>query len=191
VDYSAVYDYNYYVNKYPDIKKAFGYDDSAVLAHFVKHGINEGRQAKATFNLQSYKNRYSDLRKAYGSNNAKYVLHYIKYGQKEGRVATGYETTVVGATTVYNGVDYSAVYDYNYYVNKYADIKKAYGYNDSAVLAHFVKYGMKEGRQAKATFNVTVYRNNYADLRMVYGNNLKAYYLHFIKHGKREGRTAI
>ena len=27
---------NYYVNKYPDIRAAFGDDDMAVLAHFVK-----------------------------------------------------------------------------------------------------------------------------------------------------------
>ena len=39
--------------------------------------------------------------------------------------------------TVLGGVDYSAVYDYQYYVNKYADIKTAYGYDDLAVLKQF------------------------------------------------------
>ena len=71
---------------------------------------------------------------------------------------------LAGAAIVLNGVDYSAVYDYQYYVNKYADIKKAYGYDDLAVLQHFVNYGMKEGRQAKSSFDVNSYRLQYADL---------------------------
>lgn len=52
-----------------------------------------------------------------------------------------------GAVTVYNGVDYSAVFDYNYYISNNGDIKAAFGDDDVAVLAHFVNYGMSEGRR--------------------------------------------
>ena len=114
----------------------------------------------------------------------------MNYGAKEGRKGTGC-TTVQGATTVYNGVDYSAVYDYYYYVSNNSDIKNVYGNDDQAVLAHFVNYGMNEGRQAKADFNVGVYRGNYADLQSAYGNNLKSYYLHYMNFGKKEGRSGI
>ena len=93
--------------------------------------------------------------------------------------------------TVYNGIDYSLVYDYNYYVNKYSDVKKAYGIDDTAVLKHFVVHGMSEGRQASAKFNVKKYKNNYKDLRKAYGNNFKSYYEHYIKFGHTEGRKAI
>lgn len=92
--------------------------------------------------------------------------------------------------TTYNGVNYAAVYDYNYYINKYADLKKAFGTDDVAALAHFVNYGMKEGRQASSEFNVNTYRSRYADLQNIFGSNLKSYYLHYISYGKREGRSA-
>ena len=78
-----------------------------------------------------------------------------------------------------------------YYVSNNSDIKNAYGNDDQAVLAHFVNYGMKEGRQAKADFNAGVYRENYADLQSAYGNDLKSYYLHYMNFGKKEGRSGI
>ena len=93
-------------------------------------------------------------------------------------------------TTVYDGIDYSKVYDYNYYLNKYPDLMKAFKGNPNGAIRHFVVYGMKEGRQAKDTFNMTVYKNRYADLRKAYGNDNKAYYMHYIKYGYKEKRKA-
>ena len=189
VDYSAVYDFNFYVNKYPDIKAAFGNNDTAVLAHFVNNGMKEGRQGCADFDVKSYRNAYQDLRKAFGTNYTLYYLHYIKSGKKENRKATGV-TTLQNAVTVYNGVDYSKVYDYNYYLNKYPDIKTAFGGDENKTLAHFVNNGMKEGRQAKESFNVTYYRANYGDLSTAFGTNLPAYYIHYINRGQNEKRVA-
>lgn len=190
IDYSAVYDYNYYITKYPDVKKAFNGDPAKTLAHFVNYGMKEGRQAISTFNVASYAYRYYDLRKVYKNNLVKYYLHYINYGKKEGRVATG-AITMQGGLTDYGGVNYSAVYNVGYYANKYADLRKAYGFDDELYLKHFVNYGMREGRQAIGTFNVNSYRYQYSDLRGVYGTDLKSYYLHYIKYGKAEGRKAI
>ncbi|MBD5095960.1 MAG: hypothetical protein HDT40_02965 [Lachnospiraceae bacterium] len=189
VDCSAVYNYDYYIQAYDDIWKAYGANDAAVLAHFVNYGMKEGRQGCAGFNVQSYRNMYSDLRSVYGSDLKKYYIHYINYGKKEGRKATG-TTELQNATTVYRGVNYGAVYDYNYYISQYADVKKAFGGDENAVLAHFVNYGMKEGRQARVDFNVYSYAYKYADLRNAYKNNLKLYYMHYINCGKREGRIA-
>lgn len=61
--------------------------------------------------------------------------------------------------TFYNGVDYSKVYDFNYYLNRYPDVQAAYGKDDIAVLSHFVNIGMNEGRQACKTFDVQSYYN--------------------------------
>ena len=44
-----------------------------------------------------------------------YYMHYIASGKKDGRAGTGCKT-LQGAVTVYNRVDYSAVFDYNYYI---------------------------------------------------------------------------
>ncbi len=131
-----------------------------------------------------------DLRNAYGGQLKSYYEHYMRYGKKEGRVATGC-TTVQGATTIHNGVDYSAVYDYYYYVANNADVKKAFGNDDVAVLQHFLNYGMKEGRCAKETFAVQSYRSRYADLQSAYGDNLPAYYMHYISYGQNEGRSGV
>ncbi|MDD6594599.1 MAG: N-acetylmuramoyl-L-alanine amidase [Catenibacterium mitsuokai] len=192
VDYSLVYDANYYRNKYTDLQKAFSASDyNGLLNHFVTYGMNEGRQANATFDVNSYRLQYGDLRAAYGNNLKSYYLHYIQYGNKEGRKATG-TTTMQGAVTEYNGVDYAKVYDFNYYINHNADLKRVYGtYDDIAALRHFVTYGINEGRQASATFDVNSYRRQYADLRKAYGNNVKNYYLHYIQYGSKEGRKAI
>ena len=70
-------------------------------------------------------------------------MHYIASGKKDGRAGTGCKT-LQGAVTVYNRVDYSAVFDY---ITNNGDIKAAFGDDDVAVLAHFVNYGMSEGRR--------------------------------------------
>lgn len=90
-----------------------------------------------------------------------------------------------------NGIDYSAVFDPTYYVNKYADLKKAFGTNTSKLFDHFVNFGMKEGRQAIATFNVIAYKNRYTDLQKAFGTNLPEYYKHYIQYGKKENRQGI
>ena len=53
--------------------------------HFVESGMNEGRQAKDSFNVKKYKNRYNDLQNAFGNDLKSYYMHYIGSGYKEGR----------------------------------------------------------------------------------------------------------
>lgn len=189
VDYSRVYDFNYYISKYPDMKRLFGNDDIGALEHFINYGMKEGRQGKASFELASYKNAYRDLRVAFGDNNKAYYMHYINSGYKEKRVTQGV-TTVKNPITVYNGVDYSRVYDYNYYLNNNSDIKRIYGNNDIGALKHFVTYGMKEGRQGSAEFSLVKYKARYADLRRNFGNDNVKYYMHYITNGYKEHRSA-
>ena len=189
VDYSAVFDAAYYADRYPDLKAAYGGDESALLQHFIQYGMAEGRQGSSQFDVYSYKNLYPDLRAAFGNNLKSYYMHYISSGKAEGRKATGVNT-LQNPITTYNGIDYSAVYDYNYYLKKYSDLAKIYTNDDIGLLAHFVNCGMGEGRQAKDSFDVSSYRNQYQDLRIAFGNNLKSYYMHYISNGKAEGRKA-
>lgn len=92
---------------------------------------------------------------------------------------------------LFNGLDYSLVFSPMYYVDKYNDLKKAFGTNSTALFNHFCIYGMKEGRVASANFDVNIYRNNYADLRNAFGNNLPLYYKHYITNGCRENRKCV
>ena len=91
-------------------------------------------------------------------------------------------------STVWNGLNYSPVYNYTYYKKKYADLRKAFGTNKQKYFEHFCQFGMKEGRQGSAKFNVHKYKNRYKDLRDAFGDDLKSYYKHYIQYGKKEGR---
>ncbi len=185
VDYASVYSPDYYYDNNPDLAAAFGYDTNLLLKHYVECGINEGRRAKESFDIGIYKWNYYDLAQAFGDNNRAYVEHYIYYGQFEGR-----EAGKVNAT-VYQGVDYSAVYSPEYYYNTYSDLAAAFGYDERALLKHFVNYGMKEGRCGNDTFNVLKYKYAYSneDLMKVFGDDLPVYYLHYILYGASEGRS--
>lgn len=89
-------------------------------------------------------------------------------------------------------VDYSAVFDAEYYYNAYADLRSAIGNDQNALLQHFVTFGMQEGRRGNAEFDVRAYMQNNADLINAFGTgDLTSYYLHYITYGKKEGRIAL
>ena len=94
------------------------------------------------------------------------------------------------SSTMFNGLDYSPVYNYSYYKNKYADLQKAFGADKEAYFKHFCTYGMKEGRQASSNFNVQKYKSRYSDLRKAFGNNLPLYFKHYLEFGISEKRNA-
>ena len=238
--YAPVFDAKYYLNKNADLKAAFGDDAQKALVHFVEHGMSEGRQGSAEFNVAAYRARYADLSNAYGDDLVKYYMHYIKAGKAEGRNGaventytvtfkdgnevvkvqkvksgenatapseieskTGFKcwdrdftkvTSDIVVNAVYEEVKYDAsyyapVFDAEYYLNKNADLKKAYGNDAEKALKHFVEHGMSEGRQGSSEFNVAAYRARYADLSNAYGDDLVKYYMHYIKAGKAEGRN--
>ena len=159
--------------------------------------MSEGRRGSEAFDVQSYYNEYPDLRAAFGTDLASYYSHYLMYGKKEGRHATGC-SKLKGAATKAGGVDYAPVYDPEYYLSRSGDVEKAftkstYGgvtvVDDSAVLRHFINYGMSEGRRGSEAFDVYSYRTRYLDLRKAYGSNLKEYYLHYLEYGMKEHRN--
>ncbi len=189
VDYSAVYDYDYYIAHNPDVLRAFKGDRTSTLNHFINCGMNEGRQACEWFDVNSYKNAYGDLRSVFKQDLKAYYLHFMNYGCDEGRIAVDV-TTITDPISGINGADYSPVYDYNYYLDNNPDIKAAFNGDEEATLNHFIVYGMAEGRIARPEFNVWVYQANHEDLRAAFGSDMKSYYIHYINYGVNERRTA-
>lgn len=189
VDYSPVYNFNYYIEHNTDVKAAYGNDQAGAFRHFVKYGMAEGRQASAEFNLKNYMNRYLDLRNEYGDDYKEYYRHYCTSGKTENRDAKT-SSKRIGKVTCYKGVDYSAVYDFDYYTAQYPDVKKLAGDDDVKAIAHFINYGMAEGRKGNDKFNVYSYANRYTDLQKTYDSDLKAYYLHYVTIGSAENRDA-
>lgn len=92
--------------------------------------------------------------------------------------------------TVYGNINYSDVYNRDYYYNRYSDLQNAFGNDGEALIRHFASYGMKEGRQACEDFNVLIYKENYPDLQNAFKDDLGAYFIHYINYGKKEGRIA-
>ena len=97
-------------------------------------------------------------------------------------------TTTTSKGYVYNGVNYSLVFNPTYYAS-YSDLKRHYGDDSIKLFEHFCKYGMSEGRIGSANFNVNTYKKRYADLRKAFGDDLPAYYKHYVEHGYKEGRS--
>lgn len=181
MDYSDVYNYQYYRNNNPDLKKVFGNNAGAYIAHFVEHGMAEGRVASSEFDVNYYRMKYPDLNAVLKNDTKAYYIHYITAGKAEGRVGCAY--------AVYNGMDYSDVFDYADYRAMNPDLNTAFGDNKELYIAHFVEHGMAECRGANARFNVNLYMENYPDLRSAFGTDFKAYYVHYILSGRAEGRT--
>ena len=101
-----------------------------------------------------------------------------------------YASQEVTTAKVSGAIDYSLVYDFGYYINRYPDVRVLYQNDPEGALWHFVNCGMPEGRQGSDNFNPQVYYNKNADLRAALGNNWTAYYMHFINYGAAEGRRA-
>ena len=180
-----------YYNLYSDIRQEIGPDKDAMYHHFITNGVKEGRVASTEFNVYYYRTNYPDLQDAFGNDWAKYYEHYETYGRYEGREAS-FLLIEDGPYTsdIIDGLDYSLLFDSDFYYNQYPDLQEAFGPEKTSLLRHFMEHGMKEGRQASIHFNVYTYMKRYMDLRIAFGNDLELYYRHYIIHGKEEGRTA-
>lgn len=83
---------------------------------------------------------------------------------------------MVSGTTVYNGMDFKNVYNYNDYLALNPDVAAVYSGNPNGALAHFVTCGMKEGRQASYSWKLSDYKTMHPDYVALFGNNNVAYY---------------
>lgn len=178
VDYSAVYNFQFYCEKNPDVAQAFNYDPDRILEHFVLYGMGEGRIASRSFDPKVYRMQYSDLSNAFGDNLGSYYYHYMNYGMNEGRTAFGPDF-------------YSMVFNAENYLNRYQDLRQAFGDDVYQAFFHFINYGVFEGRQGLNDFDIVAYRKNNSDLVNAFGNDNRAIIDHFVRYGQYEGRTKV
>ena len=100
-------------------------------------------------------------------------------------------TAYTGASYIYEGIDWSPVFDPEWYAAQYPDVKAAFGDDVTKMLEHFINTGIyayhTSGRMG---FDIDVYRNaeKNQDLAEAYGDNLLSYYRHFCLYGIHEGR---
>lgn len=92
LDYSLVYDEQYYLENNPDIAQTVGEDSERLLEHFKTNGMSEARVASAQFDVYYYRKTNNDLEAEFGDDWEKYYLHYIQFGYEEGRNGTSITT---------------------------------------------------------------------------------------------------
>lgn len=123
----------YYAERYPDLKLAYGSDFAKLEYHYIQYGIGEGRLASPVLDVVKYRMTYPDLQLAFGDDWDKYAQHYFQYGILERRD---------------NGTDF----DPKTYLSMYTDLQIAFGEdNYVAATKHYLEYGYAEGREYKTT----------------------------------------
>ena len=162
---------------------------------FVGRGVTIEQGFFDGFDVNSYRKRYPTLEKAYGNDIDAYYEHYYLTGKKAGWDGTKGNFSEDNddsdkTSTIYKGVDYAPVFDAKYYLNRYSDLKSAFGNDYAAALKHFVECGISEGRRASESFDVTLYKANYPDLQELFGDDNIKYVDHYLDYGINEGRCA-
>ena len=110
----------------------------------------------------------------------------MKMLYKDGLISSYTYKCVTGEALA--ATDMAAVFDATYYYNNNADLQVAVGNDANALFAHFVQFGMKEGRQGNSTFNPSSYKAKNSDVSAAYGDDLAQYYRHYLLFGRFEGR---
>jgi len=151
------FDWNKYINYYPDLKNDNINTKIKAWKHWIYHGKNEGRmyfdlseEVKLVtsevkeevkhltlvkpnyenFNWTVYVNYYNDLINDNVNTKEKAWKHWIKYGEREGRV-------------YFDNIEYTN-FDWKNYINKYDDLKKINTKEHS--WEHWYCHGKKENR---------------------------------------------
>ena len=186
VDYSKVYDFDYYVAHNSYVRKKYSENPKGALKYFVKKGMKKRQQASENFDVNSYIYGSKNLRRLYKNDYVKYYKHYMQKGYKsktyKKRATAGYKKMTSYAYK-YAGVSYKRVYDYNYYVSQNKDVKKKCGVDDVAALEDFVERGMDLGLQGNAKFNVKTYMEANPSLKSQFGTDYEKYYTYYAKTG--------
>jgi len=184
-----VLDAQYYLNKYPDLQKAFGPNNlEAAKQHWLNYGIKEGRQSSFFFHLVAYQRKNPDiLWDRYIRTYEAVLNYYVTQGYKENR-----DTSPTGTP-----LDTPSSFDPDFYRQYYTDLAKAHGTDFGALATHWTQWGSKEGRMPnrKALAEALAlgvdpefYANRYSDLRNAFRWNAVKLVEHYQNYGKAEGR---
>ena len=91
---APVFDPAWYLNRYADVRR-FRNTHAYARQHWLQHGLKEGRQSNANFDVKQYRANYADLRRVFGSDYRRIALHWFNNGIKEGRKGTRHTPTKV------------------------------------------------------------------------------------------------
>lgn len=151
-----------------------GYAEADLVAHWILHGLAEGRRASLEYASGDYLARYADLAQAYGTDFAATTHHFVFHGLDEGRVGT-----VLTDPLVYDG---------RWYLANNVDLTPAQ-WDRWTLGVHWLLHGVAEGRQAQPSFLAAHYRARYADLTASYADgDWVGVTRHYVLIGHAQGR---
>jgi len=119
-----VFDAEYYANRYPDLKAAYGMDEDKLYDHFVNYGIEEGRSASPYFDVKVYMNQ-----------NSQNFLDTMK-----GNYEKAFKQFLSKCKTT-ERMKLSELFDASLYASKHTELSSA---TELELLKHFVDSGATE-----------------------------------------------
>lgn len=161
---SKYFNKKWYLNTYPDVKKAK--IDPAL--HYLKYGWKEGRNPSGMFDNNLYLNKYKY--------NANPLVHY-ECNKKSGKYNVGYNKVAYKLIKKSNLFD-AQLYETRYGINGKLNIDP---------IVHYLTLGWKKGYNPSDKFNTNYYLENNQDVNKVGICPL----VHYIKYGKAEGRSPL
>ena len=141
---SGMFDEQYYLHKYPDVKQA----KLNPIHHYLTFGWQEGRNPSTHFDTNAYLANNPDVASA----KVCPLVHYINYGKLE-LPADSQNSTISRA--VYKTVKKSKLFNKKWYLKKYPDVKSS----KIDAVEHYIRYGANEGRNPSKHFDTIHYLN--------------------------------
>ena len=89
----------------------------------------------------------------------------------------------------HDGIDYSFVFDPDYYGSAYPDVYQQTNGDKRELFTHFLTFGMKECKKGCGDFDILVYKTNNPDLD--FGTDWSGYYRHYCEIGRFENRKHV
>ena len=148
INFSDIFDYETYVKNSGFIPQNTDEDLGNAFIDFLENGMDLAIVASDEFDPIYYRANNQDLAETYGEDWMDYYLHYVLYGKSEGRKGAEHPEET-GSRTDRKVIDFSIIYDNNYYLENNEDVQEVIDPDDKVlVLEHFIRYGLDEGRIA-------------------------------------------
>lgn len=183
--YAPVLDPAWYFENNAGAKEACEGDLTKAEAYFVENDMANGVRGSEEFNVKYYLNNYPELKEKYVNDLKGAYDHYITIGKSQGLIADQ-----MLDTAVYEGVDYTYIYNYYYAMQHNPEIWEKCSHDPLNMLEYFVTKGMDEGMKASPGFDWEAYRGYNGDLSEAFGDDIRQYYMHYLQNGYAEGRKA-
>lgn len=112
------------------------------------------------------------------------------YAATDDVVNVGSSQSILRGKIKYAPTTLKELFDVNYYLMLYPELRAVYGDNVELLYQHFIKYGLSEGRKCSPYLDISKYIANNADLIAEYDTNIDLFVTHYFTCGINEGRSS-